>query len=194
MPTLHTTPSEPLAAALLAAPSDNPDATRPAVTIDLEALFRTHRVHLVRFVRRYVRNNEDAEDVVQHTFVEAVRCAPRYAGLSKPSTWLFGIALNLARNHVRRRCADLTDELDDTLMEQIADDSANPAKLVELRQIATLAQEMMEGLSEERRVTFEAVLEGDCTYEDAAARLGIPIGTVRSRVSRVRAAIRSRLG
>lgn len=169
-------------------------AASPAPAIDLDQLFRTHQVHLYRFVRRYVRNAEDAEDVVQQTFVEAVRCAPRYAGLSKPSTWLFGIALNLARNHVRRRCADLTDELDESLLEQIGDDYANPARLVEMRQIATLAQEMMDGLAGDMRATFEAVLEGDCTYEDAAARLGIPIGTVRSRVSRVRAAIRNRLG
>jgi RNA polymerase sigma factor (sigma-70 family) len=169
-------------------------AAQPVVAIDLDALFRTHQVHLYRFVRRYVRNNEDAEDVVQQTFVEAVRCAPRYAGLSKPSTWLFGIALNLARNHVRRSYADPTDELDETLLEQIGDEYANPARLVELRQIAQLAQDMMENLSEDMRATFEAVLEGDCTYEDAATRLGIPIGTVRSRVSRVRAAIRTRLG
>lgn len=167
--------------------------TSAPVAIDLDRLFRTHQVHLYRFVRRYVRNNEDAEDVVQQTFVEAVRCAPRFAGLSKPSTWLFGIALNLARNHVRRSCADLSDTVEETLLEQIADEHANPAQLVEMRQIAMLAQEMMENLSGDMRHTFEAVLEGDCTYEDAATRLGIPIGTVRSRVSRVRAAIRTRL-
>lgn len=177
-------------------PQDAPaadEAARPAIVLDIAALFRTHHVHLYRFVRRYVRNNEDAEDVVQQTFAEAVHCAPRFAGLSKPSTWLFGIALNLARNHVRRRCADPTDAADETLLEQIADEHANPARLVEMRQIAALAQEMMEGLSQDMRTTFEAVLEGDCTYEDAAARLGVPIGTVRSRVSRVRAAIRGRL-
>lgn len=183
----------PITETTLLPPSDDA-AAQPAASIDLAALFRTHQVHLYRFVRRYVRNNEDAEDVVQQTFVEAVRCAPRFAGLSKPSTWLFGIALNLARNHVRRRCADPTDELDETLLEQIGDEHANPARLVELRQIAQLAQDMMDTLSDDMRATFEAVLEGDCTYEDAAARLGIPIGTVRSRVSRVRAAIRTRLG
>ena len=165
----------------------------PAVALDIAQLFRTHHVHLYRFVRRYVRNNEDAEDVVQQAFAEAVHCAARFAGLSKPSTWLFGIALNLARNHVRRRCADPTETVEDTLLEQIADEHASPARLVELRQLAALVQETMAGLSDDMRTTFEAVLEGDCTYEDAAARLGIPIGTVRSRVSRVRATIRSRL-
>ncbi len=162
--------------------------------IDIVELYTEHRSHLLRFVQRYVGNHEDAEDVVQNTFIEAVKCAHRFSGLSKPSTWLFGIALNLARNQVRRNIADRYDSVDDTFMEQIVDKHADPAKLFELRQIAEKIDGLLSELPPRIRTTFEAVLDGDATYEEAAEQLQIPIGTVRSRVSRVRAAVRQEYG
>ncbi len=163
----------------------------PAVApLDLDQLYRKHHQHLLRFVQRYLRNAEDAADVVQNTFVEAARCADRFSGLSKPSTWLFGIALNLARNQVRRNCADMYECVDETFLEQIADTEADPAKLVELRQIAGKVQALLDQLPAPIRATFDAVLDGESTYEQAAEQLCIPIGTVRSRVSRVRTAMR----
>lgn len=164
------------------------------VTVDLAQLYREHCQHLRRFVQRYLRNAEDVEDVVQNTFSEALRCADRFAGLSKPSTWLFGIALNLARNQVRRNCANPCEAIDDSLLEQISDIGTDPADLVEQRQIAQMADALLDQLPASVRATFEAVLEGDCTYEQAARDLHIPVGTVRSRVSRVRASIRARIG
>ena len=166
-------------------------AAAAPVALDLDKLYRTHKQHLLRFVQRYVRSIDDAEDVVQNTFMEAMRCADRFSGLSKPSTWLFGIALNLARNQVRRNCADLYEEIDETFMEQIADTHADPAMLIELRQIAGKVEAMLNELPPKIRTTFEAVLDGEATYEEAAEQLQIPIGTVRSRVSRVRAAVRA---
>lgn len=173
--------------------ADGAEAT-PAVTIDIVALYREHRTHLLRFVQRYVGNHDDAEDVVQNTFIEAVKCAHRFSGLSKPSTWLFGIALNLARNQVRRRVADRYDSVEEEFMEQLVDIHADPAMLYELRQIAGKVEALLGELPEKIRSTFEAVLDGDATYEEAATQLQIPIGTVRSRVSRVRAAVRNEYG
>ena len=170
----------------------NPASAVPGVVapLDLDQLYRRHRLHLLRFVQRYLRNAEDAADVVQATFVEAARCADRFSGLSKPSTWLFGIALNLARNQVRRNCADLYECVEEGFMEQIADLDADPAKLVELRQTAARVQALFDALPAPIRATFDAVLDGEASYEEAAERLHIPIGTVRSRVSRVRSAMR----
>lgn len=162
-----------------------------APSIDLNKLYRDHHHHLLRFVQRYVRNAEDAEDVVQNTFMEALRCADRFSGLSKPSTWLFGIALNLARNQVRRNCSEIYELVDESFMDQVADVNSDPAYLTELRQIAGKVEALLAGLSSEIRTTFDAVLDGESTYEQAAAKLQIPVGTVRSRVSRVRAAVRS---
>jgi RNA polymerase sigma-70 factor (ECF subfamily) len=163
----------------------------PSPTIDVNQLFLEHHHHLLRFVQRYVRSSEDVEDVVQNTFMEALRCADRFSGLSKPSTWLFGIALNLARNHVRRKCSDILEPIDEAVFEQIADQDADPANVIELRQIAVRVENILNTLPLKIRSTFEAVLDGEFTYEQAAEKMHVPIGTVRSRVSRVRATVRS---
>jgi len=165
-----------------------------AAALDMDQLFRTHHRHLLRFVQRYMRNAEDAEDIVQQTFIEALRCADRFAGLSKPSTWLFGIALNLARHHVRRMIAQAHDALDEAALEQIADAHGDPAMMLEWRQTAAMVDGMLAALPAAIRATFEAVLDGGATYEEAACELRIPVGTVRSRVSRVRAAVRAGCG
>lgn len=165
-----------------------------AAAIDVHALFSTHYRHLLAFVKRYVRNDQDAEDVVQNTFAEAVRCADRFSGLSKPSTWLFGIALNLARNQVRRNCADRFESVEETFLEHIVDPLADPASVIEARQLNTRIDTLLDHMLPEMRLTFDTVLQGDTTYEEAAQLLQIPIGTVRSRVSRVRAAVRANFG
>jgi RNA polymerase sigma factor (sigma-70 family) len=158
--------------------------------VDLDRLFREHHYHLLRFVQRYLRNPQDAEDVVQSTFIEALRCADRYAGLSKPSTWLFGIALNLARNQARRNCTEIYDPVDEAFIDAQADERNNPAQMAELRQMVGKVEALLAGLSAEIRTTFETVLDRDATYQEAARELHIPVGTVRSRVSRVRSAAR----
>ncbi|MBP1313293.1 RNA polymerase sigma factor [Herbaspirillum huttiense F1] len=169
-------------------------AAAQIVPIDVVQLYTEHRTHLLRFIQRYVGSHEDAEDVVQNTFIEASKCAHRFSGLSKPSTWLFGIALNLARNQVRRNIADRCDAVDENFMEQIVDTHADPAVLYEMRQMAEKVENLLNELPVKIRATFEAVLDGDATYEEAAEHLHIPIGTVRSRVSRVRATVRSKYG
>lgn len=175
---------------LPAVPAMEAPASVAPIQIDVVALYQQHRTHLMRFVQRYLGNPHDAEDVVQNTFVEAMRCAPRFSGLSKPSTWLFGIALNLARNQVRRNGADRYEEVEDDFMDQLVDVYADPARQYEWRQLAAKVDKLIGDLPLKIRDTFEAVLEGDLTYEEAARAMDIPIGTVRSRVSRVRAAAR----
>ena len=169
-------------------------ATGGPLVLDIDQLFRTHHRHLLLFVLRYMRNAEDAEDVVQQTLIEALRCAHRFSGLSKPSTWLFGIALNLARHQVRRNCAQDHEALDDVALEQIVDTHGDPAMQLEWRQTAAKVDGMLARLPAGIRATFEAVLDGGATYEQAACELQIPVGTVRSRVSRVRAAVRAGCG
>lgn len=178
--------------------ADNTDTANAAAgsqAIDVDALFTKHHSQLLRFVMRYVRNPEDAEDVVQSTFLEALRCADRFSGLSKPSTWLFGIALNLARNQVRRTCSSLCDPIDEEALEQVIDQHRiDPMTIIEARQIAGKVGAILDRIGPEMRATFEKVLEGDTTYEEAARQLSIPVGTVRSRVSRVRAVVRAECG
>lgn len=154
--------------------------------IDIDQLFRAHRWHVQAFVSRYVGDAADAEDVTQVTFMEAARCASQFTGLSKPSTWLFGIALNMARNHVRQRRNALDTEELDFHAEILGADHADPATQFERRDRLDKALAMVSRMSSELQYTFHAVLDSGQTYEGAAQALGIPVGTVRSRLSRIR--------
>jgi RNA polymerase sigma factor (sigma-70 family) len=158
--------------------------------INIDQLYREHHKHVKFFVMRYVRNNEDAEDVTQATFMEASRCAGGFSGMSKPSTWLFGIALNMARSHVRQRLSredtlDIND-FDETLPAANAD----PARLCEARDLLRKSLAVLSNMSQDMQDTFGAVIESGMTYELAAHSLDIPVGTVRSRLARIRGQIR----
>lgn len=169
----------------------NPVSVEGPATVDIEALYRTHHKHVLLFVRRYVRDPSDAEDVTQSAFLEATRCAAKFSNLSKPSTWLFGIALNMARNHIRKKQpAGTFCDIDEEGQEH-EDPFGDPAKLIEARELLGKSLDLVGTLSDELQTTFHAVMDSDQTYDLAARELGIPIGTVRSRLSRIRGQLRS---
>jgi RNA polymerase sigma factor (sigma-70 family) len=172
--------------------ADNmPTQTTEMPTIDIDALYKTHHKHVLLFVRRYVRDAADAEDVTQSAFLEATRCAAKFSNLSKPSTWLFGIALNMARNHVRRKNPDgLFCDIEDEAHE-LPDPFGDPAKIIEARELLGKSIHLVGTLSDDLQATFNAVMDTEQTYDLAARELGIPIGTVRSRLSRIRGQLRT---
>src|SRR5258708_32534723 len=68
----------------------------------LGALFDRHRTSVYRFLSRVCASHRgDLDDLVQSTFVEVFRSAARFSGCGRVSTWVFGIAANVARHHVR---------------------------------------------------------------------------------------------
>jgi len=86
-------------------PSD-PLSDIPLLERDQEILFRDlinqHQRRLYRFVIKYIDHPDDAADITQQAFVEAARTIASFRGDSKLSTWLFGIAMNMVRNYMRK--------------------------------------------------------------------------------------------
>jgi ferredoxin len=84
---------------------DNPDDL-PPFQLDQEKLFKSlieqHQRRLYRFVIKYIDHPDDAADITQQAFVEAARTIASFRGDSKLSTWLFGIAMNMVRNYLRK--------------------------------------------------------------------------------------------
>ena len=78
----------------------------PRAQDDQEILFRElmrdHQKRLYRFVIRYIDHPDDAADITQQAFVEAARTISTFRGESKLSTWLYGIAMNMVRNYLRK--------------------------------------------------------------------------------------------
>lgn len=161
--------------------------TAPLKMGDLERLIRTHASRLSNFVRRRVGNSADVEDLVQETYLEAVRCLDRYQGQSRPETWLFGIALNLMRNYHKRACQRNYVELSDEMM---FEGGADPVEMVEHRELIDRIVQASGSMQDETLLMLELVIDDCLSYEDAAAILKIPVGTLRSRLSRVRTQLR----
>ena len=84
----------------------DPTSDIPLLERDQEVLFRDlieqHQRRLYRFVIKYIDHPDDAADITQQAFVEAARTIASFRGDSKLSTWLFGIAMNMVRNYMRK--------------------------------------------------------------------------------------------
>jgi RNA polymerase sigma factor (sigma-70 family) len=157
------------------------------VAIDVNWLAQMHGSRLYQFVLRRVRNPEDAEDIVQSVYVEAMRNSSSFAGRSAPQTWLFGIAMNLIR-HRLTRAADKRYHFvsDDGLVDLVDENADDPYRQCERQSLARQLGRAMETLPKDMQAVVDLVLMQDRSYEDAASMLGVPIGTIRSRLFRAR--------
>lgn len=160
---------------------------------DFQALVKKHSVRLHRFVIKHIGNCPEAEDLAQQAFLEAAKCYHSFRGESQLSTWLYGIALNLVRNYLSRapeRRYFFVGE--DALLDRASTDPT-PDSVAEQNQTMRLLQESMDELPAGMREILLMMGLNDFTYEEAAERLTVPVGTVRSRLSRARAALRVKL-
>ncbi len=163
------------------------NATLPA-SIDWEGIFRQHGRRVHHFIRKRVSHREDAEDLVQMTWLEVFRNRDKFAGASRPETWVFGIALNLIRNHFRLQAGrPRYDELEDDIVVTCSDD---PSQITENQRLLHCTLTSIAGLPEETRQLLSMLVEKEGSYQAIATGLNIPIGTVRSRLSRLRTSLK----
>jgi RNA polymerase sigma-70 factor (ECF subfamily) len=165
-----------------------------------DALVLKYQHKLVKLVMRYVRNPAEAEDIAQEAFIKAYRALPQFRGDSAFYTWLYRIAINTAKNAVvSRDRSPIEYDLDRSHSEESYDmqgrmkDSETPEGLVLTDEIRSTVNAAIEALPEDLRTAIMLrELEG-LSYEEIAAAMACPVGTVRSRIFRAREAIDRRL-
>jgi RNA polymerase sigma-70 factor, ECF subfamily len=165
---------------------------------DVLVLKYQHKV--VKLVMRYVRNAAEAEDIAQDAFIKAYRALPQFRGDSAFYTWLYRIAINTAKNAVVARDRnpvdfdlDMTNNDESYEMQGRLKDSETPEALVLTDEIRTTVNAAIANLPEDLRTAIVLrELEG-LSYEEIAATMDCPVGTVRSRIFRAREAIDGRL-
>lgn len=155
-----------------------------------------HMDALYRYALRLTRNEADAEDLLQDTFLRAYRFWDKYQKGTNCKAWIFRIMKNLFLNRVDKsnRTPDQT-SLDDTeewyLYGQLKDggpDSVkeDPASIFELKDWTEQIQEAIERLPEDFREPL-VLFDGEgLSYQEIADLMDLPIGTVRSRLNRAR--------
>ncbi len=162
------------------------------ISVDWEYIFKKTNQKLVNFIRRRVTNTEDVEDIAQMTYLEVLRNRHKFIGGSLPETWMFGITINLIRNYYKRKQHQyLFDTLNDEVLENLLYD--DPSKLTENQQLLTTALKSIDEQPEEVKRILAILINDDGSYQDIAMQLNIPIGTVRSRLSRARNSIKNKV-
>ena len=162
-----------------------------------QALVVKYQRRIARHVARYVRRAVDVEDVVQETFIRAYRGLTAFRGESTFYSWLYRIATNAALSAAKREPMPVgaAEDADERAFafEPGASDAENPERTLMASQIADAVQRALARLKPdlaEPLMLYE--VEGK-TYPQIAEMLGVPIGTVRTRIFRAREFIAKRL-
>jgi RNA polymerase sigma-70 factor (ECF subfamily) len=168
---------------------DEQQVVRAAVAGDREALaliVRATQDDVARFCAYLSGGENDVSDLVQETYLRALRSLHRFEARASLRAWLLAIARRVCADAVRsaRRRRDLVARVTATRADVVFEDAARG---VALR--LALAR-----LSPERRETFVLTQIVGLSYAEAAAACGVPVGTVRSRVARARDDLRAELG
>ncbi len=141
-----------------------------------------------------VGNHDEAEDVVQDTFVQAYLKLHTFQGNSKLFTWLYRIAFNNALSRQRRKRGELSIEQSKEVAGNEPEDSSGaPDEGLLRNERVELVHRAMAMLTDQHRAILVLREMEDASYEDIALALDINIGTVRSRISRARNQLKQHL-
>jgi RNA polymerase sigma-70 factor, ECF subfamily len=149
---------------------------------------------LYTVARTLTRNDTDAQDLVQDTLLRAYRAIGRFDG-QHPRAWLLTILRNANRNRGRRQRPDLLADPDAALnrLEAARPVGGDASDAVIESAFDAVVESSLRELSGKLRAVVELVDIDGLTYEEAAEVLGVPVGTVMSRLHRARRRLRSRL-
>jgi RNA polymerase sigma-70 factor, ECF subfamily len=168
-----------------------------------EMLVVKYQRRIERLIGRMVRDVDLVPDIAQETFIRAYRAIPQFRGESAFYTWLYRIAVNTAKKALvdlkrdplvtESARASRDDDDETSRVENELSDGETPEAVLASKQVAAAVNSAIEALSEDLRqaITLREI-EG-LSYDEIAALMNCPIGTVRSRIFRAREAIALRL-
>ena len=164
-----------------------------------DLLVRKYQHRIVALIGRYVSDWSECQDVAQEAFLRAYRAIGSFRGDAQFYTWLHRIAVNTAKNHlVAHGRRPPTDDIDVADAEQYDSgirlrDNDTPERELMRQQMEQTVMRAVEALPEELRTAITLREVEGLSYEEIAARMDCPIGTVRSRIFRAREAIEQEL-
>jgi RNA polymerase sigma-70 factor (ECF subfamily) len=161
----------------------------------VRAILKANNRRLFRIARGILRNDAEAEDVVQETYVRALTHLDGFRGESSLSTWLSRIAMNEAMGRLRgtRLSLDLDSLSQDRLEAEIIPfpaASSDPEKSMAQRQIQEVVEHAIDQLPEPFRLVFITRVMEEMTIEETAELLSLKPETVKTRLHRARALLR----
>lgn len=171
----------------------NPDA--------LNSLVRENLPQIFNLSLRLCHNREEAEDLTQDVFIKAVRALPRFQGECKVSTWLFRITINAWKNKLRHDAvrhkknhfsmdADNTHGNETRSSFDIEDSTPSVETVIEIKELSNRIFIALDRMEPDSRSIVLLRDINQLSYEEIAETMEIPLGTVKSRLSRARENLR----
>jgi RNA polymerase sigma-70 factor (ECF subfamily) len=161
-------------------------------------LMRRYQARLTRYINRFVKNDDLAQDLTQETFLRVYRSRETYAPKARFATWIYRIATNLCHDEFRKRRTSPTISLNTSftvqinekgdvesyeLYEQLPDDSISPPDVeIEKEEQRKRLRAAIELLSEKHRTVILMHIYNGMEYADIAKQLGCSVGTIKSRM------------
>ena len=181
-----------------AVPSGEDDLIRRARARDeaaIRAILQANNRRLFWIARGILRNDSEAEDVVQDTYVRALTHLGEFRGQSSLSTWLVRIAMNEAMGRLRgaRPALPLDEQREDKSGAEVIEfraTSSDTEKSVAQRQIQAVVEQAIDDLSEPFRLVFIARVIEEMSIDETADLLGLKPETVKTRLHRARGMLR----
>jgi RNA polymerase sigma-70 factor, ECF subfamily len=163
-------------------------------------LVRRYQSKIFRLAQHITQNREDAEDVLQETFLKAYEHLEQFQGNSKFYTWIVRIAVNQALMKLRRRKNDKSVSMDDaidtgedTIVREIAAWDENPEQRMSREEIGGILDSAIETLDAPYRSVFVLRDIEELSTEETAEALGLSVPAVKSRLLRARLQLREKL-
>jgi RNA polymerase sigma-70 factor (ECF subfamily) len=163
-------------------------------------LVKHYEGKIFRLAQHVTQNREDAEDVLQETFMKAYEHLDQFQGNSKFYTWIVRIAVNQALMKLRRRKTDRSVSLDetidtgeDTVVREIAAWGEDPEQQFSREELGSILDSAIQGLEPPYRSVFVLRDIDELSTEETADVLGLTVPAVKSRLLRARLQLREKL-
>jgi len=155
-------------------------------------LVNQHQRYVYNLALRVLKDENEALDLAQETFIRAWTAFPNFRGQSRFRTWLYRIATNLCYNRLPNLRRSLS-ELGDDFVEDIPETKTtptNPARRLESKELREFLQRAVMDLDEHYRVLITLRYHDELTYDEIASTLSLPIGTVKTGLFRAKERLR----
>ncbi|MBK8871793.1 MAG: RNA polymerase sigma factor [Elusimicrobia bacterium] len=190
------------------AKASEPDETlmarfRDGAEEGFQAVFNRYSAHVINFIYRFLKSQEESEDLAQEVFLRIYRAKERYDPSRPFRPWLFSIASRLVSNRLRDRKRHPHDSIDqrtemesgESLPRQIPDSPADrPAELIEKKTIALTVQKALDALPETQRMAVLLARFQGMSHEEIAVSLATSVSAVKSLLFRSRQTLKEALG
>jgi RNA polymerase sigma-70 factor (ECF subfamily) len=174
--------------------------SRQGDTLAFGELVKRYEGKIFRLAQHVTQNREDAEDVLQETFMKAYEHLDQFKGDSKFYTWIVRIAVNQALMKLRRRKTDKSVSLDeaidtgeDTVVREIAAWDENPEQQFSREELGEVLDTAIQSLEPPYRSVFVLRDIEELSTEETADALGLSVPAVKSRLLRARLQLREKL-